>query len=109
MGPKHVGAHLHLPSNDSRYCHSIVPATAMRAATLRTQQAVLACESRPVSHGSSSAAFTCRDGVWHGEFLQDFNVRDMCREVTLDGPNAQAAFDEYVSEVGCMGRCLWRN
>ena len=45
----------------------------------------------------------CRNGAWLGEYLQDFNVRNLCQEVTLDGPDAQAAFDEYMSKVGCLG------
>ncbi|WIA21061.1 hypothetical protein OEZ85_005383 [Tetradesmus obliquus] len=39
-----------------------------------------------------------KNGAWLGEYLQDFNVRSLCQEVTLDGPDAQAAFDEYMSK-----------
>jgi hypothetical protein len=45
------------------------------------------------------AAVSCRNGVWLGEFLQSLDVRCLCQEVTLDGPDAQPAFDDYISEV----------
>jgi hypothetical protein len=40
-----------------------------------------------------------RFGDWRAEFLQDFDVRRLMREVTLDGPDAQLAFDDYMGEV----------
>lgn len=40
-----------------------------------------------------------RFGAWKGEFLQEFDVRHMMREVTLDGPDAQLAFDEHMGQV----------
>ncbi|KAF6252006.1 hypothetical protein COO60DRAFT_1644430 [Scenedesmus sp. NREL 46B-D3] len=40
-----------------------------------------------------------RFGAWKGEFLQEFDVRHMMREVTLDGPDAQLAFDEHMGQL----------
>lgn len=40
-----------------------------------------------------------RFGAWKAEYLQDFDVRRMMREVTLDGPDAQLAFDDYMGKV----------
>lgn len=40
-----------------------------------------------------------RFGAWKAEYLQDFDVRRMMREVTLDGPDAQLAFDDYMGKL----------
>jgi hypothetical protein len=47
-----------------------------------------------------------RFGDWKAEFLQDFDVRRLMREVTLDGPDAQLAFDGYMGEVSRLSSSL---
>jgi hypothetical protein len=39
-------------------------------------------------------------GTWHAEVLDNFDVRSLMREVTLDGPDAQQAYHEYMGKVG---------
>lgn len=41
--------------------------------------------------------FSC--GSWKAEVLDNFDVRSLMREVTLDGPDAQQAYHEYMGQV----------
>lgn len=43
-------------------------------------------------------------GAWKAEYLDDFDVRLLMREVTLEGLDAQLAFDEYTGQVGTSSR-----
>jgi len=38
-------------------------------------------------------------GTWKAEVLEDFDVRTLMREVTLDGPDAQQAYHDYMGQV----------
>lgn len=44
-------------------------------------------------------------GTWKAEVLHDFDVRTLMREVTLDGPDAQQAYHDYMGRVSIA--CLW--
>lgn len=39
------------------------------------------------------------NGMWRGEVLQNFDVRHLMSEITLQGPDAQQAFDKYMGHV----------
>jgi hypothetical protein len=40
-----------------------------------------------------------RFGAWRAEVLENFDVRSLMREVTLDGPDAQQAYHAYMAKV----------
>lgn len=41
-----------------------------------------------------------RFGAWTAEMLEDFDVTTLMKEVTLDGPDAEQAFHNYMGQVG---------
>lgn len=41
-------------------------------------------------------------GAWRAEVLDNFDVRTLMREVTLDGTDAQQAYHQYMGKVGCQ-------
>lgn len=47
-----------------------------------------------------------RFGAWTAEMIDDFDVTTLMKEVTLDGPDAEQAFHDYMGQVWILSQHL---